>query len=192
MSSTLILEQVLWPPAGSEHLMKIEDIRVSADALVLAADDEVSEMEVKLGTRFPSGYREYITRLGEGTLGGHYIRIYPPWRILTGDNNFNEWRQRIDEYWFWDEGRKVLSKEKALECVIVGDTVNGDEMIFHPADPDVIYVLPREEETIYKIGSGLFKKPGLLTAIEWLVSSGKLTSKIRERDFEPFDSRESS
>ena len=170
--------------------MKIEDIQISGDALVLATEKEVTAMETRLGTRFPAGYGEFITRLGEGTLGGHYIRIYPPWRILTGENNLEEWRERVEEYWFWDEGRKILSKEKALECIIVGDTVDGDEIIFHPSEPDVLYILPREEETIYKVGSGLFKKPGLLAAIDWLCSSGKLTTKFKERNFEPFDSRQ--
>lgn len=169
--------------------MKIKDIQVSGEALVLATEKEVADMETKLGTRFPAGYREYVTRLGEGTLGGDYVRIYPPWRILIGDNNLEEWRERIDKYWFWDEGRETLSKENALQGIIVGDTVDGDEILFHPSEPDIIYVLPREEGIVYRIGPSLFKKPGLLKAIEWLCSSGKLTKKIKERNFEPFDSR---
>jgi hypothetical protein len=163
--------------------MKLEDIRVVGAPLVLATEGEVARMEAQLATTFPAGYREYVTRLGQGVLGGSYIRIYPPWMILDGEMNVAEWRRRIDEYWFWDDGSDVLSKARALECIIVGDTLNGDELIFHPAAPDVLYVLPRDQENVYRIGQGLF------AAIDWLCTSGQLTEPFEERDFEPFDSR---
>jgi hypothetical protein len=73
-------------------------------------------------------YREYITGLGEGVLGS-FIRIYPTWRI---ESELAEWRSRINKYWFWDAGKDLLPKERALEFVIIGDTVNGDEIVFHP------------------------------------------------------------
>lgn len=143
-------------------------------------DADVTDAETRLGIRFPTGYREYITRFGEGVLGGTFIRIYPPARILHGSNCVAEWRQRVDEYWFWDTGANVLPKQKALECVIIGDTLGGDEFIFHPSRPDRIYALPREDEKIFIAGDGMEK------AIEWACGSGKLTDRFREREFEPF------
>lgn len=138
---------------------------------------EVDEAEAQpLGIRFPSGYREFVTRFGEGLLGS-YIRIYPPRRILSGENNVVEWRQRIDEYWFWEAGRQLLTKEKALQSVIIGDTVVGDELIVHPTSPDRIYVLPRESEEIYVAGHGL------PAAIEWLCGSGTLIEAFEEQIF---------
>jgi len=79
--------------------------------------------------------RRLPERFGEGLLAG-YVRVYPPHQILKGDNNVNAWRERIDEYWFWDAGKDVLSKDRALECVIVADTMDGDELVAHPSDPD--------------------------------------------------------
>src|SRR5215813_13021365 len=117
--------------------------------LVLSAPAEVDAAEAQIGIRFPSGYREYVSRFGEGVLGGTYVRIYPPRRILNGDNNLGEWRQRIDKYWFWDDGTDVLTKAQALESVIIGDTLDGDELIVHPGNPERIYVLPRQSEKIY-------------------------------------------
>src|SRR5689334_17962583 len=118
-------------------------IRVIGGSLVLSSSAEVDAAEAQHGFRFPTGYREYITQLGEGILGGSFIRIYPPRRILTGDNNLAEWRQRIEEFWFWEEGQDVLAKDQALQSVIIGDTLNGDELIVHPENPERIYVLPR-------------------------------------------------
>ena len=111
----------------------------------------VEEVERQLGVRFPHGYREYMIRFGEGVLGGSFIRIYPPQRIVR---DLVEWRARIAEYWFWDQGAAVLSKERALECIVFADTLNGDEMIFHPSLPDEIFVLPRDSEDIFAIGPG--------------------------------------
>ncbi len=158
-----------------------ENVTAVGGPLVLSPPAEVDAAEAQLGIRFPSGYREYVTQFGEGVLGGSYVRIYPPRRILSGANNVAEWRRRIDEYWFWGGG--VLTKEQALESVLIGDTAEGDELIVHPDNPERVYVLPRDSEDIYLAGDGL------PAAIEWLCSSGTLTEPFAERNFEPFDSR---
>jgi len=158
-----------------------ENISVIGSPLVLSTPAEVDAAEAHLGIRFPTGYREYVTKFGEGVLGGSYIRIYPPRRILGG--NLLQWRQRINEYWFWDLGRDVLTKEEALQSVKIGDTLDGDELIVHPSNPERVFILPRNRHEIYVAGDGLSE------AIEWLCSSGILTEAFDERNFEPFDTR---
>ena len=91
---------------------------------------------------------------------------------------------RIKRYWFWDEGKELLPKERALECVVLGDTVNGDELIFHPGRPDRLFVLPHESENVFDPGRDV------LEAVEWICASGQLVEPFAERQFEPFDSRE--
>jgi hypothetical protein len=161
----------------------LDDITVIGGPLVLSTLQEVDQAESELGIKFPSGYREYVTRFGEGVLGGYYVRVYPPNRILSGENNLREWRDRINEYWFWDDGKHLLTKPRALESVIIGDTLDGDELVVHPNNPERIYVLPRNSETIYVAGDGL------LPALQWLCSAGTLTEPFEQREFEPFDSR---
>lgn len=160
--------------------MRIEDIHVSDAPLVLASAAEVDELESKLWITFPEAYREYITKLGEGILGGSLVRIYPPWRI---DKELVEWRRRINKYWLWDTGRELLPKERALECVLVGDTLNGDELVFHPTRPNRLFVLPRDSEDVFDAGEDVW------AAIDWMCSSGALVEPFVERIFEPFDSR---
>jgi hypothetical protein len=168
----------------STRAQMFENITVIGSPLVLSTPAEVDAAEVHLGIRFPTGYREYVTKFGEGVLGGSYIRIYPPRRILGGtSNNLLQWRQRISEYWFWDLGRDVLTKEEALQSVKIGDTLDGDELIVHPSNPERVFVLPRNRHEIYVAGEGLPE------AIEWLCSSGTLTEAFDERNFEPFDTR---
>ncbi len=160
--------------------MKIEDVKVVGKPLAVATAADVDALASRLWITFPAGYREYVTRLGEGVLGGSFVRIYPPWRI---EKELPEWRRRISKYWFWDECRELLPKERALECVIIGDTVNGDELVFHPSRPNRLFVLPRDSEQVFDAGDDL------LTAIEWMCTSGEVVEPFRERNFEPFDSR---
>ena len=101
-----------------------------------------------------------MTRLGEGVLGS-FIRVYPPWRI---ERELGEWRRRIDKYWFWNDGHEQLPKERARECVILGDTMNGDELVFHPNRRNHLFVLPSESEQVYDAGADM------LAAIEWMVT----------------------
>lgn len=160
--------------------MDLKEIVVVGGPLVPAKAADVSDAESQLWISFPDGYRDYITTLGEGVLGGSFVRVYPPWRILS---ELTEWRERLRQYWFWDKGKKILPKERALEAVIVADTVNGDELIFHRGRPDRLFVLPHESEKVFEI------EGDFLTALDWVCDSGKLTKRFTERNFEPFDSR---
>jgi hypothetical protein len=159
--------------------LKISDINVLKRPLVLATPAEIDALESELWVAFPAGYKEYVTKIGEGVLGT-FVRIYPPWRI---EKELGDWRRRISTYWFWEKSHDLLPKERALECIIIGDTVNGDELVFHPTRPTRLFVLPRDGEKALIAGSDP------LEALEWMCSSGKLTKPFREREFEPFDSR---
>lgn len=55
--------------------VKIEDVRVVGKPLVLATGGEADALASRLWVTFPSGYREYVTRLGEGAFGGSFVRI---------------------------------------------------------------------------------------------------------------------
>lgn len=159
--------------------MRISDIQIVGKRQVRATPAEVEALESKLWITFPPGYREYVTRLGEGVLGS-LVRVHPPSRI---ERELSEWRRRIAKYWFWDAGRALLPQERALECVIIGDTVNGDELVFHPMRPSKLFVLPHESERVFEAGGDL------LSAVDWMCGSGELAEPVNDRSFEPFDSR---
>ncbi|MCA9889947.1 MAG: SMI1/KNR4 family protein [Anaerolineae bacterium] len=161
--------------------MKIDDITIVGRPLVLATAAEVDALASRLWITFPVGYREFVTRLGEGIFGGSFVRIYPPWRIAK---ELQEWRHRIKKYWFWDDDGGLLPKARAIECVIIGDTLNGDELVFHPTRPDHLFILPRNSDRAIDAGSDL------LEVIEWICKSGQLVEPFDEQEFEPFDSRD--
>lgn len=159
--------------------MRIEDIqpKPGAAALVPVTAQAVRDASLQLGASFPSGYEEYVTRFGKGLLGGTWVRVYMPSQIVLG---LARWRERIDQYWFWDKGRETLTKAKALQCIVFADTWDGDEVVFHPSEPEKIYVLPRHSEAVH-----IASESGLLKALEWLCSSGVITEAFTDRFFEP-------
>lgn len=63
-----------------------------------ATADDVADLESRLGCRMPSGYADFVERLGEGALG-HFVRVLGPTELPA---KTLEWRERIQEYWFWD------------------------------------------------------------------------------------------
>lgn len=159
--------------------MTIERILIRDRRLDRATEAEVDELDAVSGIELPPGYREYVTTLGEGCLSD-WVRIYPPWRILGG--LLDEYRQLMAQYWFWDEGPPVLTQSQAAESTPVGDTLDGDWLVFHPA-LQLHFVLPRHSENIFIAGSNLFD------ALDWLCLSGILTNPIESLEFEPFSTR---
>jgi len=148
-------------------------------ALQGAPGADVDAAERAFGA-FPADYRAFITRYGRGVLGG-LVRVYAPAELLSGPRSVSEWRARIDEYWFWDATEALLSKERALECVVIGDTVGGDELIFHPAAPEQLYVLGHDFDEAH-----LASTSGLEAAVDWFFTSGVLDQAFEDDSFEPY------
>lgn len=156
----------------------IPNYNTSKTDLFLADEEEILACEKTLNVTFDEDYKEYVLTYGSGILGGTYVRVYLPETIVL---TLEEWKNRIKEYWFWDEGKEVLIKDEVLNSIRIGDTFDGDEIILLNSQ---YYILPRNSEMIYKAGNTLEE------AITWLCSSGILTEAFTEREFEPFDPEE--
>jgi hypothetical protein len=160
-------------------MSRFTELKLSAPT-VGVPDAEVDAAETALGARFPGDYRAFITRLGRGLLGG-LVRVYSPADIANGPNNVREWRKRIDEYWFWDASAELLPKARALECVCIADTVGGDELVFHPSEPDRLYVMAHDFDEAY-----LASTTGLEAAVDWFFTSGVIDQPFENDSFEPY------
>ena len=155
--------------------MDYSDVQLINQNLTLVTAAEVVGLERQLGTKMPPGYQEFVTTLGLGVLNDT-VRVYTPARILRELQNF---RQRLNEYWLWEAARQVLSKEKAVESIIVADTGNGDEIIFHPSQPDKLFILLHDSSQIVEPGSDLD------AAIEWILRSSDLFDDDDDDNFVP-------
>ena len=161
---------------------KISDVQPDRNVSASIMHHEIAAAESALCFKFPKDYSDFISRLGEGLLAS-FVRVYPPSRVMSGINCVASWRQRIAEYWFWNEGEDVLDQETATECVIFADTQNGDELVFHPSNSNKIFVLPRYQERSFVASSD-----GLESAITWVLNSGVLIPPIESREFESLGS----
>jgi len=158
-----------------ENYKIIPNYQTNKTDLFTADEADILACEKILNVLFDEDYKDYVLQYGSGILGGTYIRIFLPETIII---TLEEWKDRIAEYWFWDEGKDILTKDEVLNSIRIGDTFDGDEIILLKNE---YYILPRYSEMIYKAGTTLEE------TIAWLCSSGILTEAFSEREFEPFD-----
>ena len=62
----------------------------------------------------PTGYRDFVTRLGEGYLGDHFLEILSPREIF---DRFDAWQQGFAQYWFWGKTQELVTAEQGPQCV---------------------------------------------------------------------------
>jgi hypothetical protein len=132
-------------------MLDLADVYLVNPVLKVASKGDVERAEKTLGTKFPKGYADFVTKFGTG-LFNDVIRVYAPDNVV---DELEQFRNRIEEYYFWDQSEDLISKERVKECIWIADTLNGDEVIFHPDNPARLYLLPRDSEEIEILGKTL-------------------------------------
>jgi len=156
--------------------MSFKNTRTIKSPLYLATPEDVQSVSDLLKTSFPQGYEEYVTTLGHGEYCG-YLRVLLPQDVLA---EYREYQETWRDYFFWEESPEVLTKKEAEETIAIAYTIDNDVVAFHPRNSAEIFVLPRNDDYIYKIGSNFYE------AVDWLCDSGKLIEKSKTRFFVPW------
>jgi hypothetical protein len=133
--------------------MAFADTYLVNQKLTLVAEREIDLLEKHFHMPVPDGYREFMTTLGVG-LYCDFVRVYPPLRILM---QCEELRHLWSENFSWIAGERVLSRDEVVQSVIVGDTIDGDQIIGCPKYPGRVFVLSRHDDTICVMDEGLFE-----------------------------------
>lgn len=115
-----------------------------------AGSRDLEQAESVLGCRFPTDYRDFIIEFGSGEFDKMPMRAEPP-RCISLNTEAD--RSRLREYWFWDNSPDVWSQQLAVESVMCFGSWNGDDIRFHPSDPETYYILPHGEDVIYRLRS---------------------------------------
>ncbi len=140
-----------------------------SDKLDLATDGDVIAAEAAFSTRFPAGYREYVTTLGDGFLN-YLVQVVVPSRLAHELAEFRD-RQAGEGSLFYDLA--PLPLPRLLESILLFTTDTGHQGVFHPDVPDTIYVFPHDEEHIYTI------QGSLADVLDWVFSTGILSARER-------------
>jgi Domain of unknown function (DUF4259)/SMI1 / KNR4 family (SUKH-1) len=130
-------------------IIKFREISFDVSRYFPVSIEELLAVESKLGFSFPEDYRTFVTTLGAGETN-ICIRAFPP-RFIN--DRINETRERFADYWFWTDSPDILTKDRALECLPFFDTDVGDDIIFHPDEPDRWFILPHEATHVAVVSS---------------------------------------
>jgi hypothetical protein len=134
----------------------------------------IAEAESALGIRLPKGYVRFVRRVGGGSLG-HFVSVYP---VGVLPRTAQEWRTRVQDYWFWDTTEAGADRDSLQQRgVVLASSFDGDELCFDPADPESLFVLPRNADVVRRVG------PGFLAALRWMLS-GELNPWVEGWTFE--------
>lgn len=170
-------------------ILTYEHVYLVSDNLAVATGADVTAAEQALSVTFPPGYSDFVTELGDGIYGSH-VHIYLPNDIVAQIEDF---RQDWAEFAFFGKGQDALPESMIKDSIPLGDTIDGDYIVCHPARPNALYVLPRHDERIYEAGATVPE------ALDWLLRSGVLlqpgayhvltpSGQFVERDFRFFES----
>ena len=125
-----------------------ENTYLVTDKLETFTHEDVDAVEAALGTRFPVGYREYVTTLGRGEYCS-YINVFPPQEIVE---NQTGGKPPLQEFCHsWDGAEFGITPERLAKSVMIANSINGDWIVFEASLPETIYILPSDESVMHKV-----------------------------------------
>lgn len=164
------------PPVAGSPGSSFDDLLViNPSRTTRATKTDLKQAESALGVHLPRGYARFVRRVGGGSLG-HFVGVLAPDQLLTSTE---DWRTLVQEYWFWDTEESGADRESLQERgILLASSFDGDELCFDPADPETLYVLPRNDDVAHRVG------PGFLAALEWMLSGRQLNPWVEGWTFE--------
>lgn len=132
--------------------MNTSDVLIISKRIQPVSLNEINQIEESLGVRLPTGYREFITTFGEGIYCDLFC-IFPPQKILNEyEGRRRTWREYA-QLFFYQDREQPLEEAKLYDSIILGETIDGDQMVYYPLEPDRLYMLPRHSDVITMVSS---------------------------------------
>lgn len=113
----------------------------------LLSESELVSLECEGQLKLPQPYREFMKTCGTGTCGGAIYINRPDFNLL----------KQYTEYDFWEFDDSPIRREQMQECVVIGNSIDGDflctvekigfflyeehlEKYFEPAGSDAMFL----------------------------------------------------
>ena len=157
-------------------MRSIDEIYVVSDKLVPLSQEQFERARLALETEFPAGYDQFMLKFGKGDFSG-YLRPYDPDRVVS---ELASNRELLTED-YWDRGKLRLTREERMKLILFADTIDSDLFAFPPGAPKEIFVLPRQDNQIFKTG------PTFLDLLNWVADSGEIVQPFRAKFFQPWN-----
>ncbi len=110
---------------------------ITSTQLQVFSEHDLVSLEQQGHVKFPQPYRDFLKTYGGGTYGG---------AICINGPDFNLLKQYAEED-FWEYDNSPIRREQMKECVVIGNSIDGDYITVHPAVRGYI-LLPRDSEQI--------------------------------------------
>jgi hypothetical protein len=157
-------------------LKSLDNIYVVSDKLAPVSQVQLDKARATLDTEFPPGFDEFMLKFGKGEYSG-YLRPYDPDSIVS-ELSSNRESLATD---FWTEGDLRLTDAERASLIPFADTIDGDMFAFLPKKPKQIFVLPRQNQELFKTG------PTFIHLLNWVTDSGNIVERIDLRSFQPWN-----
>jgi hypothetical protein len=154
--------------------MRLDDVYLVSDKLDVATEDQIRSAERALGTRFPHGYRDYVTRLGAGQLN-EQVRVLVPteivektaeYRAIEAEVTASAEANGLSRWGVVEVGRDLLPPERWLSAVLLVDPGDGHRIVFHPDAPDDLFFIEEQDMEVHRVGSTLDE------GLTWFLETG--------------------
>jgi hypothetical protein len=136
-----------------EAIVPWTDVLLIDDNLDLIAPEELDAVERTIGCSLPADYRAIMGTFGVGTYSGFVYFWHPSEIPQRAEYSRRIWTEH--SHFFWPQSDSVLPLDLALQSFVLAITLDGDEIIFCPPAQNNLFVLPRHEEVIRRMPSGL-------------------------------------
>lgn len=101
------------------------------------SESELVSLECEGQRKLPQPYREFMKTCGIGTYGGAIYINRPDFNLL----------KQYTEYDFWEFDNSPIRREQMQECVVIGNSMDGDYIAVHP-DIEGYILFPRHSDRI--------------------------------------------
>jgi hypothetical protein len=136
-----------------ETIVPWTDVLLIDDNLDLIGADVLDGVEHAIGCSLPADYREIMGRFGVGTYSGFIHFLHPSEIPQWTEHSRRIWSDH--SYFLWPQSDSVLPLDLALQSFVLAITMDGDVIIFCPPAQNDLFVLPRHQEVICRMPSGL-------------------------------------
>lgn len=127
------------------------NITIEEPPAVLSSEEEIQAFEARMQIVLPADHREFLKTFGEGVIFNHF-RVFGPDKIMAEAKVF---QLRWQRYFLWGTPNSALKVDQMGNCIIIGDSFNGDELVVSRDYPGEVFYFPQDKHQILRLGPSL-------------------------------------